>query len=350
MDYFGCENSKKLESASFQLGGLNSFAKFIPNIDLFIQSYVMKEAVTSSRIEGTKTNITEAFGEAENLDPEKRDDWSETIQYRESLNFALQELKNIPLSNRLLCGIHKILLSHVRGKYKTPGEFRRSQNWIGGASLTDAVFIPPHHEYLPELLSDLEKFLHNDDFFVPHLIKIAIAHYQFETIHPFLDGNGRTGRLLIPLYLVEKGVLEKPLLYISDFFEKHKTLYYDNLTFVREKNDLRQWILFFLEGVEQTAREAVLSLREILVLKDEIAKNRILKLGRKAEKAHQLLDILFQNPVISAKKGAEKLRVSPRTANELISHFLELGILKETTGHKRNRNFIFFEYLDILQR
>ncbi len=341
---------KKLESASFQLGELNSFSKFIPNIDLFIQSYVMKEAVTSSRIEGTKTNIEEAFNDEEEILPEKKDDWSETLQYQKSLNFALEELKNTPLSSRLFTGIHKILLDNVRGEKKTPGEFRRSQNWIGGASLADATFIPPHQDYLPDLLSDLEKFIHNEEDFIPHLIKIAIIHYQFETIHPFLDGNGRTGRLIIPLYLVDKKILEKPLLYISDFFERNKSLYYDNLNFVREKNDMTQWILFFLEGVEQTAKKAVNSLKSILDLKDDILNNRISTLGRKIQNAQILLDFLFKNPVISAKKISKNLEISSRTSNDLIANFLELGILKEITGNKRNRVFSFIEYIEILKK
>jgi Fic family protein len=341
---------KKLENASFQLGELNSFAKFIPNIDLFIQSYVMKEAITSSRIEGTQTNIEEAFSEEEEVAQEKRDDWKETIQYKKSLNFALDELSSIPLSNRLFKGIHEILLSNVRGEKKTPGEFRRSQNWIGGVSLNDAIFIPPHQDFLPELLSDLENFIHNEEYYIPHLIKIAIIHYQFETIHPFLDGNGRTGRLIIPLYLVDKKILEKPLLYISDFFEKNKSLYYDHLSFVREKNSLSSWILFFLEGVEQTAKNAVLSLKEILGLKEFIINTKISTMGGKIKNATELLDILFQFPILSSKSVANKLHVSPRTANTLLKNFSELGILKEVTGNKRNRIFSFREYLEILKK
>ncbi|MCK4689818.1 MAG: Fic family protein, partial [Candidatus Marinimicrobia bacterium] len=223
----------KIEKTSFRLGELNSFAKLVPNIDWFIRSYVMKEAVTSSRIEGTKTSIEEAFICEIDINPEHRDDWEEVNQYVKAVDYALKELKNIPLSNRLIKETHNILLSNVRGKYKTPGEFRITQNWIGGTSIQDAVFVPPSSEHVKGLMSDLEKFLHNQDIFIPHLIKIAIAHYQFETIHPFLDGNGRIGRLLITLYLVSVGILEKPLLYTSDFFEKNKSLYYDKLTFAR---------------------------------------------------------------------------------------------------------------------
>ena len=339
---------QKLESVSLKLGELNSFAKFVPNIDLFIQYYVMKEAVTSSRIEGTKTNIEEAFSDELDINPEHRDDWKETAQYREALNYAIAELKNIPLSNRLLKKVHKILLSHVRGKDKNPGGFRRIQNWIGGATLEDAVFIPPSHEHVPELMSDIEKFLHNEEAGLPHLIKIAIAHYQFETIHSFLDGNGRTGRLLIPLYFVSIGILEKPLLYISDFFEKNKGLYYDKLTFVREKNDLYGWLLFFLQAVEITATEAVQSLRDILALKEELQQKEIVSLGKKSINGQKLLEVLFQKPVISAKKVTAQIELSPKAANDLVADFVRLGILQEITGHKRNRLFAFGKYFKIL--
>lgn len=341
---------KKIESASFKLWELNSFSKYVPNIELFIQSYVMKEAVTSSRIEGTKTNIEEAFSEESDIDPEKRDDWRETIQYRESLNFAIQELSNIPLSNRLVKSIHKILLSHVRWKDKSPGEFRTTQNWIGGASLVDAKFIPPHQDYVNELMYDLEKFLHNEETGLPHLVKIAITHYQFETIHPFLDGNGRAGRLMIPLYLVSQGILHRPLLYVSDFFEKNKWLYYDKLTWVREKNDLLSWVLFFLEWVEQTAHEATLSLREILELKDRHTRDSLPTLGRKMQSAHLFLEKLFEKPIVSSRTVQMITELSPKASNDLIQDFVRLGILREITGNKRNRLFEFHQYLEILKK
>jgi Fic family protein len=307
--------------------------------------HTFKEAVVSSRIEGTRTNIEEALIGEKEINPEKRDDWKEVNNYVAAMNSAIDELKTLPLSNRLIKNTHKILLSSCRGEYKRPGEFRISQNWIGGTNLNDAVFVPPAHTELPDLLSDFEFFLQNKEIKIPHLVRIAVAHYQFETIHPFLDGNGRIGRLLITLYLVSSGILEKPLLYLSDFFEKNKALYYDNLTIVRTKNDLGQWIKFFLTGVMQTADNAVGILKKITDLKAAIEKERILLMGKRSKQGLALLYQLFKKPVVTVKDVQSLTNLSPKAANDLVRVFIEKKILIETTGYQRNRVFIFSEYL-----
>ena len=336
-----------LEQASLKLGELNSFSKFVPDIDIFIKMHVVKEAVVSSRIEGTRTNMEEALSDENDIAPEKRDDWVEVNNYINAMNFAIEKLKTLPLSNRLIRKTHNKLLQTGRGERKTPGEFRRSQNWIGGASLKDAVFIPPHHKVLPGLLSDFEKFLNNNDLNIPHLVKIAIAHYQFETIHPFLDGNGRIGRLLITLYLVANKILDMPLLYLSEFFEKNKTLYYDNLTFVRTKNDLAQWIKYFLTGVIQTSENAVDRLKQITELKIKIENDYITKMGKRSKQGFKLLKFLFTKPIINYKDVQKLFGVTPRAANNLVNTFEEYGILKEITGQKRNKVFGFMQYINL---
>ncbi|MFC1949933.1 Fic family protein, partial [Chloroflexota bacterium] len=317
--------------------------------DMFIKMHIFKEAVTSSRIEGTQTNIEEAIIEEREINPEKRDDWREVNNYVTAMNIAIEELKTLPLSNRLIRNTHKILLSSGRGEHKNPGEVRKSQNWIGGASLADALFIPPAHTELPGLLGDLELFLHNTGIKIPHLIRIAIAHYQFETIHPFLDGNGRIGRLLITLYLVSEGVLEKPLLYLSEFFEKNKTLYYDNLELVRTKNDIGQWLKFFLTGVIQTAENGVSTLHKITDLKATIEREKILTMGKRAKQGSVLLYALFSKPVVTTKDVQNITGLSPKAANDLVQAFLIADILKETTGYQRNRVFSFEDYLRLFR-
>lgn len=238
----------------------------------------------------------------------------------------------------------------MRGKHKNPGQFRKTQNWIGGATISDAAFVPPSPEHVENLMSDLERFLHNESITIPHLARIAIAHYQFETIHLFLHGNGRIGRLMITLYLVSVGMLDQPLLYTSDYFEKHKVLYFDKLTFAREKNDLTGWILFFLDAVETTAINAAASLKEILSLKDNLTSNEVPNLGRKTKTAQRFLDYLFVHPVVTARSVSKELGLSPKASNDLLRDFAALDILHETTGHKRNRVFAFSEYLAILRR
>jgi Fic family protein len=225
-----------------------------------------------------------------------------------------------------------------------PGEYRTSQNWIGGASLKDAVFIPPQHTEVSELMGDLENFIHNQKIEVPELIKIAIAHYQFETIHPFLDGNGRLGRLMIILYLVSTGLLDKPTLYLSDFFERNKSLYYDNLTFTRTSNNLIQWIKFFLVAVIETSDKGISTFKEILRLKENIEGVKLLSVGKRINNAKKLITFLYGKPLINVKDVESVLNVTTKPANAIIQEFAKLGVLKEVTGYKRNRLFLFEEY------
>ncbi len=335
-----------LESANRALGELNAFSLIVPDIDLFIEMHVVKEAQTSSRIEGTQTGIDEALMSEEQILPEKRDDWREVRNYIEAVNTAISELKSLPLSNRLLKRTHEILLSGVRGEHKQPGEFRISQNWIGGSSLADAAFIPPHPDGVPDLMSDMELFWHNEEIVVPHLIRVALSHYQFETIHPFLDGNGRIGRLMIPLYLVSHGLLAKPSLYLSDFFERNRASYYDALMQVRVSNDLIHWVRFFLQGVAETATKGRDVFRQILVLRTEV-EHSVLDLGKRAANARALLNLLYRKPVVSAADIETALSVSTPTANALIRDFERLGILKETTGQQRGRAYAFDRYLHL---
>ena len=335
-----------LEEATQALGELNAFSRIVPDIDLFIQLHVVKEATDSSRIEGTRTEMEEAIRPEEEVDPDRRDDWREVQNYVQAMREAIDALDTLPLSTRLLKQTHRTLMQDVRGQNRQPGEYRRSQNWIG-ASLDDAVYVPPPHREIGRLMSDLEEFWHNESIRVPHLIRIAISHYQFETIHPFLDGNGRIGRLLIPLYLIRHGLLAKPSLYLSSYIERHRAAYYDALMTVRASDDLGHWIRFFLVAVRETARQGCDTFEDLLSLRERV-EEQITTLGRKAANARTLLTRLYREPYVSsAKNVAESLDVTPKTARSLLQDLEDLGILEETTGKQRNRRYVFAEYVDL---
>lgn len=343
------ELTRLIEKSAISIGQLDAYSHQIPNIDHFIRMYVAKEATVSSRIEGTQTNMEEAMLKEIDIDPERKNDWNEVNNYTKALNSSIANLSELPLSSRMLRQAHYELISGARGGHKLPGEFRRSQNWIGGSSINNAVFIPPIWEDINSLMGDLETFMHNEDTGLTNLMKIAIAHYQFETIHPFLDGNGRIGRLMVTLYLVEKNILKKPVLYLSEYFEKHKSLYYDNLTRVRTQNDMLNWIKFFLTGIIETCENSSRALKSILELKKECEEKRIYTLGKKVAKAKILLDYLFQQPILEADDVASVTKLSLVSAYKLIEDFVRHGILKEITGLKRNRVYIFEEYFSIFR-
>jgi len=337
-----------LSQADRELGRLDMYSKYIPNIDLFISMHVLKEATQSSRIEGTQTNMEEALLEKEDIPLDKRDDWEEVQNYTKAMEWAINELEKLPFSTRLIRGTHKVLLQGVRGERKQPGEFRNSQNWIGGATINDAIFIPPVHTAVPELMRDIEKFLYNEKIYIPELLKIGLVHYQFETIHPFLDGNGRVGRLLIPLYLVSKGILKKPILYLSDFFEKNRKLYYENLMLVRNNNNLSQWFKFFLVGIIETAKNGITTFDNILQLQKTV-ESSIQELGSRAVKAKKVVDYLYNRPMINAEKISEIVGISMPSAYKLIVDLEKIDILKEVTGGQRGRVYVFDNYLRLFK-
>ncbi|MDE0681328.1 MAG: Fic family protein [Candidatus Poribacteria bacterium] len=337
-----------VEQAANLLGELNAYAEIVPDVNFSIPMSIIKEAIDSNLIEGTKTEIDEVVLPQTEIPPIRQDDWQEVQNYIEAMNFAIAELPRIPISVRLLKDVHKILMSGVRGKHKAPGEIRRSQNWIGGSSLADAFFIPPSPEELPDLLSDLEKFWHNTSLQLPSLIKIAITHYQFETIHPFLDGNGRCGRLLIALQLIDAQLLNKPVLYISTFFERRRNAYYNAFSTVRKSNGLEQWIIFFLNGLVETAQHGLKTFKAIIALRQEYDA-KILSLGSRAKNARKLLQHMYATPIITVRSVEKVLDTSFSSANRLLKSLTELGVLKETTGHSRSRLFVLEKYLNLFR-
>ena len=336
-----------LSKADRHLGRLDMYSEYV-NIDLFIQMHIVKEATQSSKIEGTQTNIEEALLPKEDITSEKRNDWEEVQNYIQALNEAVQLLHTLPFSSRLIRQTHKILLQGVRGENKLPGEYRSSQNWIGGASINDAVFIQPVHSSISELMSDMEKFANDELLNIPDLLKIAIIHYQFETIHPFLDGNGRVGRLLITLYLVDKGILKKPILYLSDYFERNRKLYYDNLMRVREDHNINQWLKFFLNGVIETSKKGVETFDAILQLQRMI-EEKLKHSGSRSIDAMKIVQSLYSSPIIDVNKAMAIIEKSINTTYKTIDLLEEMKVIEEITGAQRGKLYAFTDYINLFK-
>lgn len=341
----------RLEAANRAIGRLDGVASILPDTPLFLYMYVRKEALLSSQIEGTQSSLSELLlFESEDVPGVPLDDVQEVSNYIGAMNHGLNRIREgFPLSLRLIREIHEALLSKGRGSTKQPGEFRRSQNWIGGTRPGNALFVPPPPDRVMDLMAGLEEFIHADTPELPFLVKAGLVHVQFETIHPFLDGNGRLGRLLITFLLCTHGILKEPILYLSLYFKSHRQQYYDLLQRVRDHGDWETWLEFFLDGITETSLQAADAAREILRL-FEADRHRIEELGRPAASALRVHQMLQQKPLIGINEAAEKLKMSQPTVAKSIQHLEELGIVRETTGRQRGRRFVYGEYLNILNR
>lgn len=338
-----------LEQASRWLGKLDGYARLVGDVQLFIEMHIAKEANTSNQIEGTKTSFNDAISKQDAVAPEKREDWQEVQNYIRALHYAIEKLDQLPICSRLIRDTHQTLLNTGRGASMAPGTFRAIQNWIGGSNIQTAIFVPPTANLVPDLMADLESFLNNTQIQTPVLIRVALMHYQFETIHPFLDGNGRLGRLLIVLYLVATQMLHKPILYLSQYFALSRREYYDSLMMVREKSDVRQWIIYFLKGVIETSKGGVKTLDEVLKIKESVSL-RIRALGRRAEMAQRLFTYLYKQPIIDLSDAVTALNNSKSVVNKLLIDLVDMGLLQETTGYNRNRRYRFGEYIAVYER
>ena len=337
-----------LSEANISLGRLDVMGYLLPNVEHIIAMYVRKEALLSSQIEGTQASLEDLFEYESHIPLKNVQDVEEVVNYIKALNHGLKRLEEFPMSIRLIKEVHHILLANTRGKEKTPGEFKRSQNWIGpaGSNLKNASFVPPPPTEAMHAMGDLELYMHKEEN-LPVLIVAALIHYQFETIHPFLDGNGRLGRLLITFYLCWKRVMQKPLLYLSYYFKLHRQEYYDRLNLVRERGEYEQWIQFFLKGIIWTSEDALGTIKTVLALADNQRKLLVQK-KISSPMAIALLDFLFVKPHLSIQEFSSEFAISYAAAQSLVNQFVDLGILKEVTGQKRNRRFSYWEYLDCL--
>lgn len=339
-----------LGRANRLLGALEVYTSTIPDVESFLQLYTTQEAAASSKIEGTQTSIDEALLPSEQIAPEAWADWQEVVNYRKALEFAVKRIQELPLSSRLIREVHQILMDSVRGQHKQPGEFRRSQNWIGGATVQSARFIPPAHTEIAHLMSDIEQLIHDENNLTPILIKAAILHYQFETIHPFLDGNGRTGRVLIVLYLMQEQLLSYPIFPISDFLERLRPTYYELLDRVRTHNEMKRWVTFFLEGTIEVCEQTLESLKGIVALREEIRQEVIPTFGARAANAQQLIQSLYHQPIVSIEQVATIIGKTYPTANKLVMELVEKKVLVPSSEKSRYRRlFTFRRYLDLFQ-
>jgi Fic family protein len=340
-----------LSQADIALGRLDGSITTLPKPDLFVMMYVRKEAVLSSQIEGTQSSLQDLLAaEAQLFSDTTPRDVEEVINYVRAMNRGLARLRELPVSVRLIREIHAELLRNVRGQHATPGELRRSQNWIGpaGCTLVEATFVPPPPDVVPEALSQWEQFLHTADD-TPLLIKIGLAHAQFETIHPFLDGNGRLGRLLITFLLTERGVLQKPVLYLSHYFKRHRQAYYDYLQKIRDTGDWESWLEFFLQGVAEVSNQATETACQILQLREQHRLAITEHLGRAAGNGHKILDQLYERPIVSVKEVLEITGTTYAAANQLVQRLTDLGILTEVTGYRRHRRFAYQPYIQVFR-
>jgi Fic family protein len=341
-----------IEKANRALGRLDGITTLLPDISLFLYFYVRKEAVLSSQIEGTQSSFSDLLLHEEDLVPGvPLDDVQDVSNYVAAMNHGLKRLRedNFPLSLRLIKEVHKVLLAKGRGSDKMSGEFRRTQNWLGGTQPGNARFVPPPPNRVADCMSNIEKFLHDQPQRTPALVKAALAHVQFETIHPFLDGNGRLGRLLITLILCAEDALAQPLLYLSRFFKQHRQEYYDRLDAVRVKGDWLAWLRFFLEGVQQTAQQATDTAGQILKLFDE-DRRKVEDLGRKGGSAHRVFDLLRQHPITTIPNATAQLDLTPPTVRKAVENLEAVGIVREITGKQRDRIYVYDRYVKILDQ
>jgi Fic family protein len=341
----------KLSAADYALGRLDGAVLTLPNPDLFVFMYVRKEAVLSSQIEGTQSSLQNLLAaEAQLFDPDTPKDVNEVANYVRAMNYGLSRLADLPVSVRLIREIHAQLMQGVRGGRLQPGELRTTQNWIGpaGCTLADATFVPPPPHEVPQALSDLERFLH-DGGGLPPLVQVGLAHAQFETIHPFLDGNGRMGRLLIAFLLTEKRLLSKPVLYLSHYFKQRRSEYYERLQAVRDVGDWEGWLAFFLDGVIEVSQQATHTAAAILRMREDYRARITEHLGRAAANGQRVMDRLFDHPIVSVATVREWLGLTPAGANQIVARLTGIGLLREITGYARNRRFRFEPYLRLFE-